>query len=341
MDEHSNKNLQTGKTRPTGRLVMFVAILIAVVISIINFLNADPNSPKAHNDAANSNSISNQVWRSPNESTIPKTDKGNQIRYGCELIAHTARYFGPNGSIAQISNGMNCQNCHLDAGSRPFGNNYFSFVAAYPKVSNRSGKLTQITARIAECFERSLGGKVPDTSGREVKAILAYMSWLGTGVTKGQKVAGSATEKLPYLDRAADANKGRVIFTKQCQSCHGANGEGLLEADKRSYKYPPLWGQHSYTDGAGMYRLANFAGFVKNNMPYGANYKKPQLTDEEAWDVAAFVNSQPRPHRDQRNDWQNLKVKPIDLPFGPYLDTFGEKQHKLGPFKPIVAAHKH
>ena len=31
-------------------------------------------------------------------------------------------------------------------------------------------------------------------------------------------------------------------------------------------------------------------------MPFEeANYRHPKLTDEEAWDVAAFVNSQPRP----------------------------------------------
>jgi cytochrome c len=66
------------------------------------------------------------------------------------------------------------------------------------------------------------------------------------------------------------------------------------------------------------------------------NYKNPVLTDQEAWNVAAFIESQPRKHFDQSHDWKDLKKKPIDLPFGPYIDQASEKQHKYGPFKPIL-----
>ncbi|MCB0768664.1 MAG: cytochrome C, partial [Flavobacteriales bacterium] len=64
------------------------------------------------------------------------------------------------------------------------------------------------------------------------------------------------------------------------------------------------------------------------------------LTDEEAWDVAAFVNSQPRPVKDLTGDWPDISKKPIDHPFGPYSDTFTETQHKYGPFGPIAEARK-
>ena len=126
----------------------------------------------------------------------------------------------------------------------------------------------------------------------------------------------------------------------KCASCHGGNGEGQFAPDKRSYLNPPLWGKHSYNDGAGMYRITNLAGYVKNNMPFGATYQNPQLKNEEAWNVAAFINSQPRPHKNQHNDWKNLKTKPIDFPFGPYADKFNEHQHKYGPFNPIIAIHQ-
>jgi thiosulfate dehydrogenase len=59
---------------------------------------------------------------------------------------------------------------------------------------------------------------------------------------------------------------------------------------------PPLWGPESYNDGAGMARLAMFANFVHFNMPHGADYLDPQLSVEDAWDVAAYVLSHPRPH---------------------------------------------
>jgi thiosulfate dehydrogenase len=73
-------------------------------------------------------------------------------------------------------------------------------------------------------------------------------------------------------------------------------------------------------------------------MPFGANYKAAQLTNEEAWDVAAFVSSQPRPKKFFSYDWPNIASKPVDFPFGPYTDTFTEKQHKYGPFGAIAKA---
>ncbi|MDB5122716.1 MAG: cytochrome [Mucilaginibacter sp.] len=298
------------------------------------------SSAPAASAGGTSRAIPADAWKAPDESTIPAGKAGDMIRYGKELLANTARYLGPQGTVAQITNGMNCQNCHLAGGTKLFANDYAGFMVSYPKVSSRSGKKESPSERIAECFERSLSGKVPDTSKKEIQSILAYMKWLGKGVKKGQKLFGNATEKLPFMDHAADPVKGKAVFVAKCQSCHGSNGEGMPAADKKTYTYPPLWGKHSYNDGAGMYRLTNFAGFVKNNMPFGASYQNPQLTDEEAWNVAAFVNSQPRPHKNQRNDWKDIRNKPLDFPFGPYADAFGEKQHKYGPFKPIKDAQK-
>jgi thiosulfate dehydrogenase len=139
------------------------------------------------------------------------------------------------------------------------------------------------------------------------------------------------------MDRAADPIKGKTIYTEKCQSCHRENGEGIMNDEKTAYTYPPLWGKHSFNDGAGLYRLSNFAKYVKSNMPLGVNHSSPQLSDEEAWDVAAFVNTQPRPHINIKKDWPKIDEKPFDHPFGPFADGFTEQQHKLGPFKPIKA----
>lgn len=263
-----------------------------------------------------------------------------RICYGRELVKHTAKYFGPKGSIAAISNGMNCQNCHLDAGTRPFGNNYAAVAANYPRISARSGKVETAATRISECFKRSLGGKAPDTTTREIKAMAAYINSIGMNVKKWQSPVGSTGQKLAYPDHAADPIKGKAIYLTKCNTCHGSKGEGLINKDNATYVYPPLWGKHSYNDGAGMHRLSKLASFVKNNMPYGATYNRPQLSDDEAWNVAAFINTQARPHKDQRRDWPNLKKKPLDYPFGPYADNFSEHQHKLGPFKPIEAFYR-
>ncbi len=280
------------------------------------------------------------MWNPPDATKIPGGKSGDSIRYGAEIIEHTAEFYGPKGSIGRISNGLNCQNCHLNGGRQLFGNNYSVFIANYPKMSGRSGTLETPAMRLMNCFERSLSGQSPDTSKREIKSMLAYLKWMGQGVKPGAKLFGSGTEKLKLLERAADPVKGEGVFVSKCRSCHGSRGEGLLSADKTSFIYPPLWGKHSYNDGAGMFRISNLAGFVKNNMPFGVTYQNPQLTDVEAWNVAAYINSQPRPHKDQRKDWPKKDKKPVDFPFGPYADGFSEIQHKYGPFQPIIDAQK-
>jgi thiosulfate dehydrogenase len=114
-----------------------------------------------------------------------------------------------------------------------------------------------------------------------------------------------------------------------------------MAADGKGYTYPPLWGPNSYNSGAGLFRLSRFAGYVRDNMPLNqATHNAPALSDEEAWDVASFVNSRPRPSKDLSSDWPNIAKKPIDHPFGPYADGFSETQHKFGPFKPIIEGRK-
>lgn len=272
--------------------------------------------------------------------TVLDDELESRIRYGRELIARTAAYLGPNGSVAHLTNGLNCQNCHLDAGTKPWGNNYGAVWSTYPKVRSRSGKLESVEKRVNDCMERSLNGVALDSMSKEMRAIVAYMEWLGTGIDKDQKPKGTGIVELAYLDRAADPKRGHEVFSTKCVSCHGPQGEGMPSPGGATYLYPPLWGEHSYNQGAGLYRLSRFAGYVKANMPQGAAYDHPQLTDEEAWDVAAFVNSQPRPVKDLTGDWPDISKKPIDHPFGPYSDTFTEKQHKYGPFGPIAEARQ-
>ncbi len=258
-----------------------------------------------------------------------------QVLYGQELIAHTAKYLGPKGSISSSTNGMNCQNCHLDAGTKAWGNNYGAVFSTYPKYRARSGQEEDIYKRINDCFERSLNGKALALNSKEMQAIKTYIEFVGKDVKKGEKAKGSGIYDLAFLNRAIDPTKGKTLYATKCQSCHQTNGEGLLAADKIEYTYPPLWGKNSYNQGAGLYRMSRFAGYIKYNMPQGATYQKPQLTDEEAWDIAAFVNSQPRPTKDLSKDWPKISEKPVDHPFGSFDDGFSETQHKYGPYEPI------
>ncbi|MBN8859269.1 MAG: c-type cytochrome [Sphingobacteriales bacterium] len=315
-----------------------VLITIVAIVIAVNCITGHNESKSIVRRLATytATQATDTVWRGWSKYHIPVgTADGDLVWYGHELISNTSFYLGPNGTVAQITNGMNCQNCHLDGGTLPYGNNFGKVYATYPKYRARNNGIQNIYDRINDCLERSLNGKTMDTATREMQAIYAYFKWLGEDVPKGVAKGGTSLMKLPYLDRAADPLAGKQVYTAYCQSCHGANGEGQMKSDSTGYTYPPLWGAHSYNDGAGLHRLSSFAAFVKNNMPFGTDYHNPKLSNEEAWDVAAYVNSQPRPHKDQVADWQDLAKKPVDFPFGPYADTFSERRHKYGPFKSI------
>lgn len=279
-------------------------------------------------------------WTKPSLDSLGNNPESAMVRYGHELVASTSIYFGPRGRIAALSNGMNCQNCHLEAGTKFLGNNYSAVASAYPKYRERSGTKESICKRISDCFRRSLNGNAPDSLSKEMQAIKAYILWLGREVPKGARVKGAGLAELSYLDRAADTASGRLTYGSKCASCHGPGGTGLMNTDGLSYTYPPLWGPHSYNNGAGLFRLSRLAGYLYANMPFGATAGQPQLSPAEAWDLAAFINAQPRPAGDISRDWPRLEGKPIDHPFGPYADTFSEAQHKYGPFGPIAAYRK-
>ena len=218
----------------------------------------------------------------PDTATIPRTAAGRQICYGRELITRTAHYLGPRGSVAHLTNGLNCQNCHLQAGTQGFAINYLAVAATYPKLRARLGTVEGIKKRVANCMERSLNGRAGPDSSREMRAIVAYIQWLGQGIPKGKKVYGTGFIKLPYLDRAADPVIGKAVFAAKCQSCHGPAGQGQLLADNTGYQYPPLRSPDSYNDGAGLFRVGNLTRCVKATMPFGATFDHQQLVNEQA-----------------------------------------------------------
>lgn len=284
------------------------------------------------------------TWDVPDIDTC--TD--SEVAYGRVLVTNTSHFYGPNGSISTTANGMDCQSCHQVAGTDFLGNNYSAVASMYPQVRARTGKTETIEYRISDCFQRSLNATPPAVESREMKALVAYMKWLGNAVPKGSIPKGAGIIEISYMTKPADPGRGKKVYRRYCSACHGEQGQGIpqLVSDapqqklQSVYLYPPLWGPHSYTKGAGMYRISRLAGFIKTNMPNGVTFEDPALTDEQAWDVAAFINSQPRPDFDVRNDWPDISKKPIDYPFGPYADSFPESQHKFGPYGPIASFYR-
>jgi thiosulfate dehydrogenase len=112
--------------------------------------------------------------------------------------------------------------------------------------------------------------------------LVAYTQWLSKDEVTGRPFPGRGLVNLPEL--TGDTAKGSKIYSEQCSVCHGADGAGKLPVA------PALWGPNSYSDGAGMNQIPKMAAFVQHNMPQTA---PGTLTPQEAYDVAAFVNSKP------------------------------------------------
>jgi thiosulfate dehydrogenase len=176
--------------------------------------------------------------------------------------------------------------------------------------------------------------------------MIAYMTWLGKDLPENvENIAGiSGPPDFNPPNRKANLTAGEQLYKVYCMSCHGADGEGYRALSDRAgggYVVPALWGEGSYNNGAGMNRLLTIAAFLKGNMPLGAPWQHPTLTDEQAYDIGAYVNSHERPEMaNLAEDYPDLTNKPVDSPYGPYADDFPQEQHKYGPFQPIMEARE-
>jgi thiosulfate dehydrogenase len=285
------------------------------------------------------------IWTVPQVGALPDNEQGRLVRRGRDLITATYAHIGPevpDATNRYAGNNLACSNCHLEAGTKKFALPIFGLFGEFPRYNARSGAEITIEERVNSCMTRSMNGRDMPLQAPAMQAIVAYIKFLSTGVPPGQELPGLGAGKMPELSRPADPVRGGPIYVSTCAGCHGMNGLGVrrsLPTVDLGYMMPPLWGPDSFNDGAGMARLITAANFIHFNMPHGADYLHPQLTAEDAWDVAADLVSQPRPHKQGVDrDYPDLVQKPVDTPYGPYADGFSEQQHKYGPFPPIRAA---
>jgi thiosulfate dehydrogenase len=206
----------------------------------------------------------------------------------------------------------------------------------YPRFSGRDGGIGDLRDRINGCMQRSMNGRRLPRDSVEMIAMEAYILSLGQQFAAMGESRKVSPEQAAFSepDRAADPAAGAIVYMQRCNVCHGESGEGLRASHDPSdgFVFPPLWGPDSFNNGAGMNRVLTAARFIKARMPFG----KADLSDAEAYDVAAYINSQPRPvMTNLENDYPDRTNKPIDSPYPPYADPFPQEQHRLGPFGPI------
>ena len=259
--------------------------------------------------------------------------------YGRLLLDDTATYLGPDHGDPEkryTGTSLSCASCHLGNGTEPGTLSLLQAAANYPNLSGREGRERDLQDRINGCMQRSMNGRPLPRDGVEILAMVAYIEDLGAQYAAMGDTRRATTEQPIFVepDRAADVDRGREVFDERCLVCHGADGLGLATSDdiREGYLFPPLWGPDSYNNGAGMHRVLTAARFIKARMPFG----EADLSDDDAFDVAAYINSHPRPEMaNLERDYPNRADKPVDSPYPPYADPFPRDQHRLGPFAPI------
>jgi thiosulfate dehydrogenase len=273
-------------------------------------------------------------------SLIPRDQFGDAVRYGRELMLNTAYYIGPEGTNGRyLGNKMNCTNCHQDAGTKPFSFNLLRSQEDYPQYRSREGKILTLAERVNNCVMRPHNGKPLPLDSKEMVAFLSYYKWINGFVKDKESFKGAKNLSVTFPEIAASPQRGKGLYMVNCARCHGANGEGVLRPDGVAYTYPPLWGGEAYQPGSSMHRIIKQAQWLKANMPYDkATWNKPFLTDEEALDIAAFVNDDELHQRPNPKtfDYPRAEEKSIDYDKAPFADTFSVVQHKYGPYKPII-----
>lgn len=277
----------------------------------------------------------------PDIATVADDPFGTLVKYGYTLFTDTANEIGPTVSDPTrrfAGNNLACQNCHLQGGTQPYAMPLIGVWGQFPQYRAREGAVDTLEDRINGCMERSMNGRPLPLESREMRAFSSYMRWLSTDIPDGAKLVGAGTLRIKEPARAADLGHGAQIFYQTCAACHGSDGLGQRAQIGAGYQFPPLWGPDSYNIGAGMSRLLTAAAYAMHNMPVGTTFNAPVLTDEDAYDVAGYLISQKRPEKANLDqDFPVRLQKPIDAPYGPYVDGFSLEQHRYGPFGPIRA----
>lgn len=289
------------------------AVLAAAAVALFSACASDPDRTTAH---VGGTAFDESTWTANREADIPNDSLGASIRRGLALMRFT-----PESLPQYATSAMRCTSCHQDDGIKLSAGSLTGAHARFPQYMGRTGAVIDLADRINYCFTRSLAGNALPKESREMEDLLTYMAFISEGVPTGYHMS---TAKMPGMPTELEGNpeRGRQLYVeKTCATCHGANGEGIGPL-------PPLWGPSSYSIGASMARIERAAAFIYRNMP---QVNPGSLTEQEAWDLAAYINGQPRPDSPSKEmDWP-LGGNPANVP---YDLKSGHRAYKPPPLLP-------
>jgi thiosulfate dehydrogenase len=212
----------------------------------------------------------------------PDDPEDAEILYGEDLFNTTEIMLPEN-----VGNEQSCLSCHGKDGLEP-NSPMVGVTSKYP--TEHHGKDTSMEDRINGCFQRSMNGKPLDKDSDEMEAMVSFFEFISKDVKDEDDITWRMTNDNDQIPEPDTADGAELFVDKQCIVCHATDGSG-----GGPNTGPPLWGDGSFNDAAGMNRISKAAAFIQNNMPKD---QPGTLTDQEAADLAAFLLSHERPIAD-------------------------------------------
>lgn len=225
-----------------------------------------------------------QTGRRPVPFRIPSINELRDSAYRASVLRGRALLLATRDSLPRnVGNALRCASCHLDGGLRRDAIPLVGTFARFPQYRPRTGSVDMIEVRVNDCFLRSMNGRALAPLGGDMRDIVTYLAFLSSGTPVGAETEGQGLPPLKPL--RGDPARGAGVFATTCVRCHGPSGQGTALA-------PPLWGPRSYNAGAGMARINSAASFIYTVMPID---RAQRLNAQQAFDVATYINTRPRP----------------------------------------------
>lgn len=271
------------------------------MIALMVVFTACSKAENTMGDEEASKAVADPVYNPPSIDDLDPDDPMTpHVQYGEEVFKETNTVLNE-----RVGNELSCMSCHADGGLSK-NTSMVGVTTQYPEYQSREGAVLTLEERINSCMRRSMNGEKLDYDGKEMRAIVAYLTYSSKGIKAGADIPWrTEKETIEEIPEPNVENGEELYEQKNCLSCHATDGSGT-----GANSGPALWGDNSFNDGASVNRMQIMTDYIKLNMPPD---DAGSLKDQEAADLAAFLLSQERPKwEDHDADWPNGD-RPTDI----------------------------
>ncbi len=211
------------------------------------------------------------------------------VKRGCNIFSNPQKHAG-----RFVRANIRCKDCHLDLGMAPELAPIGQGWVQGDKYDPVTGIVLSYELRTMQCFINSSNGFKPNILDSVIQDLKVYGRYLAfkQGLREGVEYPERRMTKVVPTGEGDDYLRGKVVYLKECAMCHGEKGYGHV-ADDGTVIVPALAGPYSWNTDSRMYNEnMTLAAIIKTAMPA---HKRGSLTDTQSRDIAAYLQTLPRP----------------------------------------------